>query len=328
MVEDRVFQALADPSRRAIFESLTRGEAAVKDLTARFDISQPAVSQHLATLKDAGLVNARREGRCVYYRVRAARDEAAHRLDRALPRLLDGAHRSPGRPAGEDGRMNPRRQDRPIADRFHFLRIRLASFAAEGVARAHRPCAAGGVAPARRSISSSSREPAFTFKTQPHPGWDGIVNCRLLEIEAHRKLSYSWVVGDMAIDTVVTFTLDADGVGHAPVPRAVGLQAGPKAELRRRALRMEDDGRKARRPTREGSMNWNKWIRQIHRWVSIAFTLTVIANFVALAAGKAEQPPGLLTYSPLLPLAFLLLTGLYLFVLPHAAKWRSGRRTD
>src|SRR6185503_3046291 len=67
--EDMIFQALADPSRRAIFVSLTRGEAAVKALTARFDISQPAVSQHLATLKEAGLVNARREGRCVYYRV-------------------------------------------------------------------------------------------------------------------------------------------------------------------------------------------------------------------------------------------------------------------
>jgi uncharacterized protein YndB with AHSA1/START domain len=45
----------------------------------------------------------------------------------------------------------------------------------------------------------------FTFKTQPYPGWDGIVNCRILEIEAHRKISYTWVVGDM--DTVVTFTL-------------------------------------------------------------------------------------------------------------------------
>ena len=67
--EHRIFQALADPSRRAILESLTRGEAAVKDLTARFEISQPAVSQHLATLKDAGLVSARREGRHVYYRV-------------------------------------------------------------------------------------------------------------------------------------------------------------------------------------------------------------------------------------------------------------------
>lgn len=68
-LEDRIFQALADPSRRAIFESLMGGEVAVKDLTARFDISQPAISQHLAALKDAGLVNGRREGRCVYYRV-------------------------------------------------------------------------------------------------------------------------------------------------------------------------------------------------------------------------------------------------------------------
>ena len=68
--ENKIFHALADPSRRAIFESLTRGEAAVKDLTARFDISQPAVSQHLATLKEAGLVNGRREGRHVYYSVK------------------------------------------------------------------------------------------------------------------------------------------------------------------------------------------------------------------------------------------------------------------
>jgi DNA-binding transcriptional ArsR family regulator len=69
VAEDRIFQALADPSRRAILKSLMRGEAAVKDLTARFDISQPAVSQHLAALRDAGLVSGRREGRCVYYRV-------------------------------------------------------------------------------------------------------------------------------------------------------------------------------------------------------------------------------------------------------------------
>ena len=65
----KIFQALADPSRRAIFESLTHGEAAVKDLTARFSISQPAVSQHLAALKDAGLVSGRKEGRNVYYQV-------------------------------------------------------------------------------------------------------------------------------------------------------------------------------------------------------------------------------------------------------------------
>jgi DNA-binding transcriptional ArsR family regulator len=69
VAENKVFQALVDPTRREILQALTRGEAAVKDLTARFDISQPAVSQHLGALKAAGLVHGRRDGRCVYYRV-------------------------------------------------------------------------------------------------------------------------------------------------------------------------------------------------------------------------------------------------------------------
>jgi uncharacterized protein YndB with AHSA1/START domain len=47
---------------------------------------------------------------------------------------------------------------------------------------------------------------AFTLKTQPQPGWDGTVNCRLVEIEPQRKLSYTWVVG-FGLDTLVTFTL-------------------------------------------------------------------------------------------------------------------------
>lgn len=74
-------------------------------------------------------------------------------------------------------------------------------------------------------------------------------------------------------------------------------------------------------------MNWSKWSRQIHRWLSIAFTVTVIANFVALGVGKGQQPPAWVTYSPLAPLGLLLLTGLYLFVLPYVTRWRTGRRT-
>ena len=54
---------------------------------------------------------------------------------------------------------------------------------------------------------------AFTFKTQPYPGWDGTVNCRILEIDTHRTLSYAWVVGDMALNTVVTFTLTPTASG-------------------------------------------------------------------------------------------------------------------
>ena len=71
-------------------------------------------------------------------------------------------------------------------------------------------------------------------------------------------------------------------------------------------------------------MNWNKWIRQTHRWVSIAFTVAVIVNGIAVARGKYTGWLGLLA---VLPLALLLFTGLYLFVLPYAATWRSGRRT-
>ena len=66
----------------------------------------------------------------------------------------------------------------------------------------------------------------------------------------------------------------------------------------------------------------NNWIRQFHRWLSIAFTITVVANFAARTKG---EPPAWVTYSPLFPLALLLLTGLYLFVLPYATKWRARK---
>ncbi|WP_192252250.1 hypothetical protein [Mesorhizobium silamurunense] len=69
-------------------------------------------------------------------------------------------------------------------------------------------------------------------------------------------------------------------------------------------------------------MDWSKCIRQLHRWLSIVFTVTVIANFVAMALG---EPPALVVYSPLLPLFLLLFSGLYMFVLPYAARWRGAR---
>ena len=77
-------------------------------------------------------------------------------------------------------------------------------------------------------------------------------------------------------------------------------------------------------PTRREDQ-MNSLIRQTHRWLSIAFTLTVIANFVAMTQGP---PPDWVTYSPLLPLALLLFTGLYLFVLPYTTKWRREKRPE
>ena len=69
-------------------------------------------------------------------------------------------------------------------------------------------------------------------------------------------------------------------------------------------------------------MNWNASIRQIHRWLSIAFTVAVVVNVIAMMQEKQAIWVGLLA---LFPLVLLLLTGLYMFVLPYAAKWRGAR---
>ena len=69
-------------------------------------------------------------------------------------------------------------------------------------------------------------------------------------------------------------------------------------------------------------MNLNAFIRLFHRWMSIVFTLTVIATFIALAQ---PTPIVWVSYLPLLPLALLAFTGLYLFGLPYVTRWRQGR---
>jgi hypothetical protein len=68
-------------------------------------------------------------------------------------------------------------------------------------------------------------------------------------------------------------------------------------------------------------MNWSNWIRQVHRWLSIAFTLAVIVNIFAMVQEKAAVWVGLLA---LFPLILLMLTGLYMFARPYAARWRNG----
>ena len=66
----------------------------------------------------------------------------------------------------------------------------------------------------------------------------------------------------------------------------------------------------------------SKWIRQFHRWVSMAFVVSVIAVTIALSQ---KEPVMWMSYVPLFPLALLALTGLYMFFLPYAAKRRGGR---
>jgi hypothetical protein len=75
---------------------------------------------------------------------------------------------------------------------------------------------------------------------------------------------------------------------------------------------------------KELTLNWNAWVRQIHRWLSIVFTASVVANFIAMGLGET---PAWVVYSPLLPLFLLLFTGLYMFALPYAARWRGARQT-
>lgn len=65
-------------------------------------------------------------------------------------------------------------------------------------------------------------------------------------------------------------------------------------------------------------MSWNKWVRQIHRWVAIAFAASVV--IVTVVVLTQDEPAEWVYLSPLLPLALLMLTGLYLFVLPYATK--------
>jgi hypothetical protein len=72
-------------------------------------------------------------------------------------------------------------------------------------------------------------------------------------------------------------------------------------------------------------MNWNKWIRQTHRWLSIAFTVAIVVNGVTVVQGRYSSRLGLMA---VFVLALEFFTGMYLFVLPYAAKWRSGRRAD
>jgi len=73
----------------------------------------------------------------------------------------------------------------------------------------------------------------------------------------------------------------------------------------------------------EVPLNWNKWVRQTHRWLSMAFTVAVIINIVAVVQGKYTAKVGLLAVATL---ALQFVTGVYLFVLPYATRWRSAGR--
>ncbi len=97
------------------------------------------------------------------------------------------------------------------------------------------------------------------------------------------------------------------------------VQASPQAEDGRRGSQTSAT------TSQEVPLNWSRWIRLTHRWLSIAFTVAVIVNGVAVAQKRYTNRLGLLA---VFTLALQYFTGLYLFALPYATKWRSGRRTE
>jgi uncharacterized protein YndB with AHSA1/START domain len=92
------------------------------------------------------------------------------------------------------------------------------------------------------------RGAAFTFQAPAFPGWDGTVDCQVVEVELLRTLRYTWRVpfADTPLDTVVTFTLTPTASGTRLSVAQSGFGPGPAAGARRRALRMDNDGRAAR----------------------------------------------------------------------------------
>ena len=99
-VDQAVFAALADPTRRAVFEQIARAPSSVSDIAAGLPVSRPAVSQHLKVLSDAGLVTVRAEGtRRIYATDPASLDGLRQWLDRmwsdALTRFAEAAEKEP-----------------------------------------------------------------------------------------------------------------------------------------------------------------------------------------------------------------------------------------
>ena len=168
--------------------------------------------------------------------------------------------------------------------------------------------------------------------------WGGVLDCEVLAIEPNKTLSYTWNFkhDDAAynLKSVVTFTLTPTRTGtHLRMEQSGfrpdqkqafgGAHAGwqqffEKLEQARGAAGLTSAAFALRRVFKGGSHELEYWVRQFHRWVSIAFTAAVIAYIVAMAQGTS-LPRGWPTV-PLLPLLLLLLTGLYLFVLPYAAE--------
>src|SRR5688572_23764732 len=158
------------------------------------------------------------------------------------------------------------RHDRTITNRFALVRIRFASRTGEGVARADRPRTAHGVAAARRrSRARAGRGVHAHSAAAARLGRHGELQVPRDRTTAEAQLE----VGRRRHRHRRDVHAHADVVRHAPVARAIRLQAKPEAEPRRRALRLEDDGWEARRPAREDRMNSNQHPADSHDLIRV-----------------------------------------------------------
>ena len=207
-----VMRALADPTRRAVFERIVRSdEITVVELTRGSGVTQGAISQHLKSLKQAGLVAERPEGRNVYYRAQPEGPRAARRLDEPLRRLLARAVRqSPNPPEGDrsmnDAALKPDTQDIVVDEVFPHAPETIWKTLTTGELIGRWMMAPTGFEPVEGK--------RFTFQTTPAGAWDGIIHCQVLEVMPNERLVYAWKGGHEGnvgygsrLDTVVTWIL-------------------------------------------------------------------------------------------------------------------------
>ena len=197
-----VFHAISDPTRRRILDLVAEGERPVGELVAAFRISQPAVSQHLKVLREAGLVAERRDGRQRRYRITPEPLREVADLARPLPPVLEDASRIPRAPVGRGaGQMTE-----SIRYEFHLkhppAKVWAAITSSEQMAKWLMPNDFAPVLGHR-----------FTFRRDPMPAlnFDGISHCEVIALEPPRQLAFTLRGG--ALDTKVTFELEPEAGG-------------------------------------------------------------------------------------------------------------------
>ena len=229
---DAVMRTLADPTRRAVFERIVSSdEITVGELTRGSGVTQGAISQHLKSLKQAGLVAERPEGRNVYYRAEPMGLTPLVDWMRPLRRLLARALRQPPNPSERDRSMST------AALKSHTQDVVLDEVFPHAPGTVWKALTSGELM-ARWMMTPIGFEPVegnhFMLPNVAGGAWDGTIHCQVLEVVENERFVYSWKGGHddnvgygSPLDTVVTWTLAARRGRHAPASRPFRLCAAP-----------------------------------------------------------------------------------------------------